>query len=76
MMDIYLIERLWISEGTYGFTPIGAVETKEEADRICGLKFVDNADHALDFPGQFKATKLKMLDGMSLGRLKLLRRLS
>lgn len=83
---MFLIERLWIdpmeNRDAYGYTPIGVVQTKEEADRICGLELVQKSEYpwplgsAFEIKGdsvpRFRAKEIRDLNGMTADQLKAL----
>jgi hypothetical protein len=80
---VYLIKRLWIdpleNDNAYGFESIGFVSTKEEADRICSLKYISKKtcpwplEFAFEFKGDsvpmFKAEEVKILNSLTLEEL-------
>ena len=81
---MFTIHRLWVdsleNHNAYGFTLIGKVNTKEEADRICSLESVPKKRHPwpLDFASEFKGDsvpsfickEVKDISGLSLEELK------
>jgi hypothetical protein len=85
---MFLIEKLWFdpleNRDAMGFTSIGWVSTKEEADRICGLERIQRSTYPwplkyASFQGcdsesvpRFTATAVRELTGMSHEQLKAL----
>lgn len=81
---MFLIERLWIdtleNRDAYGFTAIGVVPSKSDADRIATMEMVKKSDYpwplkyATEFEGpcvpRFKATEMKDLSGFTIDQLK------
>lgn len=78
---MYEILRLWIdcmeNTNAYGFSTIGFVNSKEEAERICNLEFLEKKGYPLEyafgydkFVPRFKYKEVKNLENLNLKELK------
>lgn len=80
---MWVIKKLWLdpmeNTNAYGYNDIGIVTTKEEADRICSLKFISKSDYSWplkyadefngDFVPVYTATEIKCLDRATIEEL-------